>query len=80
MCVLKAAVIVCTLCVCDCVLVVTYIHACVSMFDGGTVCVVCVWERCDIRLLCNGDVTAVVYIRCKCVCVFVCGAPSVGPS
>ena len=48
------------------------------MFDGAIVCVVvcvCVCEWCDIRMLCNGDATAMVCIPCKCVCVHVCAAP-----
>jgi len=45
------------------------------MFDGAIVCVVvCVYVSvCDIRLLFNGDATALVCIlwKCVCVCVFV---------
>ena len=67
--------------VCVFVFVSCCIHACVSMFDGLIVCVVvCVREWCDIRMLWYGDATALVCIRCKCVCAYVCGAPSVGPS
>ena len=62
--------IVSTLCLC----VSCYIHVWVIVFDGAIVCVaVCV---CDIRLLCYGDVTAMVCIPCKCVCVGTAPLPS----
>jgi len=63
--------------VCKLAVIYTRVSPCLTV----RLCVVvCVCERCDIRLLCNGDATAMVCIPCKCVIVFVCGAPSVGPS
>ena len=68
-----------------CVYVGCCIHACVSMFDGAIVCVVVYVCVC---------VSGVTYVCCVivmpqqwcvslanvCVSVFVCGAPSIGPS